>query len=87
MPRKKVPSDEKSDLPKLAAPARHALEAAGLGSLDLLAKVTEREVAALHGMGPKAIYALKAALDARGLTFAKFSTRATEQAAQPRWAP
>jgi hypothetical protein len=57
----------------LAAPARRALEAAGLGSLGRLAEVTEKEVLALHGMGPKAMYTLKAALKDRGMSFAKES--------------
>lgn len=58
-----------SDLPKLAAPAMRALAAAGLTSLDRLAKKTEADVAALHGMGPNAIATLKAALKAAGKSF------------------
>ncbi|MBB5518230.1 hypothetical protein SAMN06297382_2735 [Amphiplicatus metriothermophilus] len=59
------------DLPKLAAPARRALVSAGLTSLDKLSKAKGRDVARLHGMGPKAMAALKTALAARGLRFAK----------------
>lgn len=58
-----------SDLPKLAAPAARALAGAGLTSLDKLARVTEAEVAALHGMGPNALGKLKAALKASGKSF------------------
>ncbi|GAB4523131.1 MAG: hypothetical protein Kow00133_10940 [Amphiplicatus sp.] len=59
------------DLPKLAAPARRALSSAGLTSLDKLSKAKESDVARLHGMGPRAMAALKTALAARGLRFAK----------------
>ncbi len=65
MPRKDAPSD----LPKLAAPAQRALAGAKIGSLTALAKKREAEVAALHGMGPNALAALKAALKAKGLSF------------------
>ena len=60
-----------SDFPKLAAPAMRALAGAGLTSLDKLARATEAEVMALHGMGPNAMAAIKTALKAKGLTFAK----------------
>lgn len=60
---------EASDLPKLAAPARRALAGAGLASLSLAAKQREADVAALHGMGPNAMAALKAAMKAKGLKF------------------
>jgi uncharacterized protein YdhG (YjbR/CyaY superfamily) len=59
-----------SDLPKLAAPARRALEAAGLTSLAKLSKKGETYVADLHGMGPNALATLKQALKASGRRFA-----------------
>jgi hypothetical protein len=59
-----------SDLPKLAAPARRALDAAGYTNLEQLANVSEAELGQLHGMGPNAIAQLRRALDAHGLAFA-----------------
>jgi hypothetical protein len=58
-----------TDLPKLAAPARRALLAAGYTSLEDLTEVSEAEVLKLHGMGPNAMRALRAALEERGLSF------------------
>jgi hypothetical protein len=60
-----------SDLPKLAAPAQRALTGAGVTCLLHLAKMTEADVIALHGMGPNAMKTLKAAMNAKGLAFAK----------------
>ena len=51
-----------SDLSKLAAPARRALAGANIASLAALSRRTEAEVTALHGMGPNAMKALRAAL-------------------------
>ena len=56
-------------VPKLAAPARRALSAAGYTRLDQLAEVSEADLKKLHGMGPTAITALREALHARGLSF------------------
>lgn len=55
--------------PGLSAPALRALAAAGLTGLDQLARVTETEVAKLHGMGPKGVSTLRAALRKRGKSF------------------
>jgi predicted Fe-Mo cluster-binding NifX family protein len=60
-----------ADLPKLAAPARRALVGAGINSIAMLARRTEAEVAALHGMGPNAMKTLKAAMKQAGFSFAK----------------
>jgi hypothetical protein len=54
----------------LAKPAHRALAGAGIGSLDELARRREAEVAALHGMGPNGVKALREALAAKGLAFA-----------------
>ncbi|MDQ3225708.1 MAG: DNA-binding protein [Chloroflexota bacterium] len=54
----------------MGKPATRALHAAGYTRLDQLVTVTERELLALHGMGPKAIGILRAALHARGRSFA-----------------
>jgi DNA-directed RNA polymerase alpha subunit len=56
-------------LPKTSAPAARALEAAGIRNLQDLSARPEREVAALHGMGPKALRILREALAAAGLAF------------------
>lgn len=53
----------------ISGPALRALDAAGIGSLDALASWAERDLAALHGMGPKALGLLKAALEERGRSF------------------
>jgi hypothetical protein len=60
---------EGTDLPKLAAPARRALNGAGYTRLEDLTKATESEVRKLHGMGPNAMQALRNALRERGLSF------------------
>jgi uncharacterized protein YdhG (YjbR/CyaY superfamily) len=53
----------------LAAPAQRALARAGITSLKQLSKRTERQVAELHGMGPKAIRKLRTLLRANGMGF------------------
>lgn len=60
-----------NDLPKLAAPARRALAAAGITYLEQLTRVSEAELAQLHGMGPNAIRTLQIAMTERGLKFAQ----------------
>jgi predicted flap endonuclease-1-like 5' DNA nuclease len=50
----------------VSGPALRALDSAGIRSLADLAKWSEPELARLHGMGPKALGVLKAALKARG---------------------
>lgn len=57
-------------LPAIAAPATRALLGAGYTRLAQLTKVTEDELLALHGMGPKAIRILREALAAEGKEFA-----------------
>lgn len=53
----------------IAKPALRALFAAGFTTLDQLAQTAEDQIAQLHGMGPKAINTLRAALNQRGLEF------------------
>ncbi|MFG1789926.1 hypothetical protein [Nocardia sp. NPDC049149] len=55
---------------KLGKPAERALAAAGIRHLDDLTTWTERDLAALHGVGPTAVTKLRAALAARNQTFA-----------------
>lgn len=57
------------DLPKLGAPARRALESAGIFSLSQLSRFSENEITALHGMGPNALSKLREALNVKGLAF------------------
>jgi len=65
------PNDQRvSDLPKLAAPARRALEAAGIQRLDQLAQFSEAQINQLHSIGPHAREQLRRALAANGLSFA-----------------
>lgn len=54
----------------IGAPARRALEAAGIPDLETLSTWNAADVAALHGVGPKAIGLLRAGLADAGLTFA-----------------
>jgi hypothetical protein len=59
-----------SDLPpKLAQPAQRALAGAGIQRLEQLTKFSEAEVKQWHGIGPHALKQLRAALEARGLSF------------------
>lgn len=64
------PESEDRFPPGIGKPALRALHAAGYTRLDQLATVTETELLTLHGMGPKAIGILRAALHARGKSFA-----------------
>ncbi|WP_448623821.1 DNA-binding protein [Geodermatophilus sp. URMC 64] len=59
------------DLPRaIGRPATGALHAAGITRLSQLPDHREKELAALHGVGPKALRLLRAALAERGLSFA-----------------
>jgi hypothetical protein len=53
----------------VSGPALRALDAAGVRSVADLARWTEADLAKLHGMGPKALGALRAALEGSGRTF------------------
>ena len=53
----------------LSAPAKRALEGAGLTTLAKLAKKSEADILALHGMGPASLPTLRGALKAQGLSF------------------
>jgi predicted RecB family nuclease len=56
-------------LPKLSAPAKRALENAGITSIKQLARRRETDVMKLHGMGPSSLPKLKEALKKAGLSF------------------
>ena len=53
----------------VAAPARRALARAGISTVHELAKFSEAELLAMHGMGPSTLPKLRKALEAAGLTF------------------
>ena len=53
----------------LAAPARRALENAGITTLTQLSKWSEAEILELHGMGPGSIPKLRQALKSNSLSF------------------
>jgi hypothetical protein len=50
-------------LPKISAPATRALNAAGYTALRQLASTPRAELARLHGIGPKALGIIEAALE------------------------
>ena len=56
-------------LPKIGAPATRVLASAGYTSLRQLAGMPRSELEKLHGMGPKALGILAAALAEHGLSF------------------
>ena len=63
-----------SDLPlKLAKPAQRALAQAGITRLEQLSRLSEAEVARLHGIGPHALVTLRRAMAEKGLGFAQES--------------
>lgn len=69
--RKRPPRPEGTPLPRaIGAPATRALREAGLTSLESLGAVTEKQLAAMHGVGPVAITRLNEALADAGLGFA-----------------
>ena len=68
------PTKQENDFPKgLAKPARRALANAGYTRLEQLSEATESDIKTLHGIGPNALKALRAALEERGLSFASKS--------------
>ena len=62
---------EKGFLSSISAPARRALELEGITTLLKLSKYTEKELLALHGMGPGSIPKLRNALKEKRLSFRK----------------
>jgi uncharacterized protein YdhG (YjbR/CyaY superfamily) len=69
-----IKSHPTSAFPKIGAPATRALTAAGYTRLEQLTKLTEAELAQLHGMGPKALGILREALKIQGLSFKQDKT-------------
>lgn len=63
------PEETLDALPRIGAPATRALAAIGVTRLSQVAELRADDVLALHGVGPRAIRLLRAALADRGLTF------------------
>jgi predicted flap endonuclease-1-like 5' DNA nuclease len=63
-----LPPDRLSDaFPRaMGRPANAALVAIGVTTLDQVAAMTEEELLAVHGVGPKAVRVLRGELAARG---------------------
>jgi len=74
-----VSGEQTIALPHVSGPANAALAEAGITSLNDLATHTEKQVADLHGMGPKGIRILRAALAEHGLAFAERTASTTRQ--------
>ena len=55
------------NLPRIGAPASRGLAAAGFTALRQLAGMRRQELARLHGVGPKALDLIEAALNEHGL--------------------
>jgi DNA-directed RNA polymerase alpha subunit len=62
---------EESFFTGLAAPARRALATAGIDTLNKLSGYSEKELLAIHGLGPGSLPALKKMLKQKGLAFKK----------------
>lgn len=61
-----MPTRSDDALPKIGAPATRALQAAGITTLSQVARRSEKELLAIHGVGPKAVRILNDALAERG---------------------
>jgi Helix-hairpin-helix domain len=55
------------ELPRISAPALRALHNAGYTTLQQVANAPPRELAELHGMGPKALRIIEQTLAEHGL--------------------
>jgi hypothetical protein len=63
------------DFAKLSKPAQRALTNQGILTAEDLARLTESEVKAFHGIGPSSIPVLRAALREHGLKFRESARR------------
>lgn len=57
------------DLPAIGRPANSALLDIGVTTLEEVARMSEDELLALHGVGPRSVRLLGEALRERGLAF------------------
>jgi hypothetical protein len=64
--------------PGLAEPALRALLTAGFSELSDLTQLTRALFASLHGIGPKAVRVVEAALNDQGLSFRPESSRSND---------
>jgi len=60
---------ESGFLSLLSSPARNALVYEGITTLEKLSEFTEKEILAIHGIGPASMPTLKKALAEQGLNF------------------
>lgn len=69
---RQLPDDAFSDeFPRaMGRPANAALVSNGITTLAQVARLTRRDLLAMHGVGPKAVEVLEAELDERGLGLA-----------------
>lgn len=56
---------------KLSSPTRSALLAEGIDTVEKLSEHTQKEILALHGIGPASLPALNESLEEKGLEFKK----------------
>ncbi len=69
-------NNQEQPFPKdVAAPARRALAGIGVTEVRQCANFSESDLMELHGMGPKALNAIRASLETMGLTFRNASSR------------
>lgn len=68
---KKATSSQESWPKGVAKPAQRALASAGFTTVDQLVNAREADLAALHGMGPKALSILRDTLKRSGKSFRK----------------
>ncbi|MFC4713461.1 hypothetical protein [Planococcus dechangensis] len=65
---------EHSFLSTLSSPARNALLHHGIDTLEKLAALSERDILALHGVGPASLPVMRQLLQEAGLSFREEST-------------
>ena len=70
MASKKQAADFSDFPPGIGRPALRALTGAGYTELEQLTRAREADLRRLHGVGPKALHVLAAALAGRGKSFA-----------------
>ena len=75
MPSQAGPSRIPIPFDELSAPAQRALHASGYKTLQQLARLTEPEIASLHGLGPLTINILRLHMRRHKLAFAKTPRR------------
>lgn len=63
------PSQPTTPFAKFSKPAQRALSNAGIEKLEDLSRLTEKELKALHGMGPATVRPLTELMEATGLKF------------------